>query len=52
VVSVLTSRPAVVSRVHDWNPLEQTFICLAAGATREALPDEFDAEGFLAAFGA
>ena len=27
-------RPVVVSRVHDRNPLEQTFICLSAGATR------------------
>jgi hypothetical protein len=25
-------RPVVVSRVHDRNPLEQTFICLGAGA--------------------
>jgi hypothetical protein len=44
-------RPVVVSRVHDRNPLEQTFICLAAGATR-APPAGVDAEAFLAAFGA
>jgi hypothetical protein len=46
----------VVSRVHDDNPLEQTFICLSAGATRppypEALVDEAARERFLAAFGA
>jgi hypothetical protein len=41
-----------ISRVHDWNPLEQTLICLSAGAAHEALPDSLDAEAFLAAFGA
>ena len=44
----------VVSRVHDHNPLEQTFICLAAGATRGPLPrsEGIDTEEMLAAFGA
>jgi hypothetical protein len=44
-------RPVMVSRVHDRNPLEQTFICLAAGATRPPLPDGVDAYDFLDAFG-
>jgi hypothetical protein len=44
-------RPPVVSRVHDRNPLEQTLICLSAGATRPPLPDGADPEGLLAAFG-
>jgi hypothetical protein len=46
--------PPVVSRVHDRNPLEQTFICLAAGATRGPLPlsgGEDETEAFLAEFG-
>jgi hypothetical protein len=43
--------PVVVSRVHDRNPLEQTFICLGAGATTTQLPDGVDAERFLASFG-
>jgi hypothetical protein len=46
---------AVVSRVHDHNPLEQTFICLGAGGTRPPLPagldTDADVERFLAAFG-
>jgi hypothetical protein len=46
----LGTRP-VVSRVHDRNPLEQTFICLSAGATRPPLPDGLDVEAYLAAFG-
>jgi hypothetical protein len=49
------ARP-VVSRVHDHNPLEQTFICIGAGATRPPLPAgleaDADVERFLAAFGA
>lgn len=45
-------RPVAVSRQHDRNPLEQTFICLAAGATRRPLPHGMDTERFLAAFGA
>jgi hypothetical protein len=46
-------RRPVVSRVHDHNPLEQTFICIAAGATRGPLPlsGRRDTEAFLAAFG-
>jgi hypothetical protein len=46
-------RPPVVSRVHDHNPLEQTFICIAAGATRGpiARAEGVDTEEFLAAFG-
>lgn len=44
--------PVMVSRQHDHNPLEQTFICLAAGATRPPLPAGIDVERFLAAFGA
>jgi hypothetical protein len=46
----------IVSRVHDDNPLEQTFICIAAGATRAPYPAGLatDAERrrFLALFGA
>ena len=44
----------VVSRVHDHNPLEQTFICIAAGATRGPLPrsEGVDTEELLEAFGA
>jgi hypothetical protein len=45
-------RSPVVSRVHDYNPLEQTFICIAAGATHAPLPDDIDVERLLAAFGA
>jgi hypothetical protein len=45
----------VVSRVHDDNPLEQTFICLSAGATRPPFPDAIAADEdrarFLATFG-
>jgi hypothetical protein len=43
--------PVSVSRVHDRNPLEQTFICLAAGATRAPLPGDVDTAAFLDAFG-
>jgi hypothetical protein len=43
-------RPVVISRVHDRNPLEQTFICLGAGATHAPLPAELDAERFLGCF--
>jgi hypothetical protein len=45
-------RRPVVSRVHDHNPLEQTFICLAAGAARPPLPTGFDVDAYLAVFGA
>ena len=44
-------RPVTHTRVHDRNPLEQTFICLAAGAIYAPLPDGSDTEEFLAAFG-
>jgi hypothetical protein len=48
-------RAPVVSRVHDDNPLEQTFICLSAGATRPPYPTEIaerdERERFLATFG-
>jgi hypothetical protein len=37
-ISLFTGRPRH-SRVHDHNPLEQTFICIAAGAT-DAWPIE------------
>ena len=47
--------PPVVSRVHDHNPLEQTFICIGAGATRTPLTAGLgtpaDVERFLALFG-
>ena len=43
-------RPVVVSRVHDRNPLEQTFICLSAGATHAPLPEGCEADELLAAF--
>jgi hypothetical protein len=46
----LRGRPRL-SRVHDHNPLEQTFICIAAGATRPPLPGGIDAEELLAVFG-
>jgi hypothetical protein len=46
----LRGRPTV-SRVHDHNPLEQTFICLSAGAAHPPLPDDVDPESYLAAFG-
>ena len=44
-------RPVAFTRVHDRNPLEQTFICLAAGATRTPLPEGTDTEELLRAFG-
>lgn len=40
-----------LSRVHDHNPLEQTFICLSAGAVNESLFAWTDVESYLAAFG-
>jgi hypothetical protein len=44
-------RRPVVSRVHDDNPLEQTFICLAAGSARPPLPTGIDVDAYLAEFG-
>jgi hypothetical protein len=41
----------VVSRVHDANPLEQTFICIPASAPHGPLPDDLDLEDLLRAFG-
>jgi len=52
VISFATRRPPMVSRVHDYNPLEQTLICLPASATREAFPAELDVEEYLGEFGA
>lgn len=51
-VSALISigRPVVVSRLHDHNPLEQTFICIAAAATRPPFPPGVDPERLLDAF--
>ena len=44
-------KPVTVSRVHDCNPLEQTWIAIPASATQ--VPPESDAElaAMLAAFG-
>jgi hypothetical protein len=47
----LTTRP-VLSRVHDHNPLEQTFICLSAGAAHAPLPADLDIEAYLRELGA
>ena len=54
VLSCCLGERPVVSRVHDHNPLEQTFICIAAGATHGPLPrsEGVDTEELLAAFGA
>ncbi|HET6147814.1 MAG TPA: hypothetical protein VFH68_09800 [Polyangia bacterium] len=54
LVSWYRREPPVVSRVHDHNPLEQTFICIAAGATCGPLPrsEGVDTEELLEAFGA
>jgi hypothetical protein len=46
----LHGRPRV-SRVHDHNLLEQTFICIAAGAAKNPPPPGLDVERFLAEFG-
>lgn len=51
-ISLFTG-PPVFSRVHDHNPLEQTFIAIAAGATR-AWPigaSSIDVSRFLEEFG-
>jgi hypothetical protein len=44
-------RRPMVSRVHDHNPLEQTFICIAAGAAKLPTPPGLDVARFLAEFG-
>jgi hypothetical protein len=51
-LSFAGGRRPTVSRVHDHNPLEQTFICLSAGATTPPLPEDIDVESYLAVFGA
>jgi len=55
-LSVARGGRPIVSRVHDRNPLEQTVICIGAGATRPPFPAGLDSEAelerFLAAFGA
>jgi hypothetical protein len=50
-LSLLGPRPTV-SRVHDHNPLEQTFICLSAGAPHLPFPRELDVEAYLRELGA
>lgn len=40
-----------ISRLHDHNPLEQTFICLSAGAIDEGALPPAAREAYLAAFG-
>jgi hypothetical protein len=46
----LGRRPEV-SRVHDHNLLEQTLICISAGAAHPPGPPGMDVERFLAEFG-
>jgi hypothetical protein len=48
---VMRGREPVVSRVHDANPLEQTFICISASATHQPPPDDLDLDDLLGAFG-
>jgi hypothetical protein len=50
--SLARGRRPRISPVHDFNPLEQTFICLSAGATHAPPPSDLDMEAYLAAFGA
>lgn len=54
--AISLASPPVVSRVHDHNLLEQTLICIGAGATRPPYPSgldgQADIERFLGAFGA
>ena len=49
--SLFLGRRPRISRVHDFNPLEQTFICLSAGVTHGPPPAGLDMEAYLAAFG-
>ena len=44
-------RAVVVSRVHDRNPLEQSFIAISASATRGPLPATVSAADLDSAFG-
>ncbi len=46
----LGGRPRI-SRVHDHNPLEQTFICLSAGATHRPSLEVAELNDYLAPFG-
>jgi hypothetical protein len=48
---LMRGRTPIVSRVHDANPLEQTFICIPASAPRAPLPDDLDLEELLRDFG-
>jgi hypothetical protein len=54
LVAALAPGP-IRSAVHDWNPLEHTFICLGASAygelARGARLPEADVERYLARFG-
>ena len=45
-------RATIVGRVHDQNPLEQTFICVPVSASHEPPPADLDLESLLADFGA
>jgi hypothetical protein len=49
---ITRGRATIVSRVHDANPLEQTFICVPASAPRGPLLDDFEVEDLLRDFGA
>jgi hypothetical protein len=49
---VTRGRATIVSRVHDANPLEQTFICIPASAPHAPLSEDVDLEELLRAFGA
>jgi hypothetical protein len=44
-------RATTVSRVHDQNPLEQTFICVPVSASHGPLPADLDLEALLGDFG-
>jgi hypothetical protein len=48
---ITLGRATIVSRVHDENPLEQSFICIPASATHGPLPDDVDLPELLRAFG-
>lgn len=48
---VSVGRPVALSRVHDRNPLEQTFIAVSASETRGTEPSD-ELEALLADFGA
>ena len=48
---IMRGGSTMVSRVHDANPLEQTFICIPASAPHAPLPDDLDVEDLLRDFG-